>query len=912
MAKRIYTLAKKLGVDSKVIVAKCQAEGLGSTIKNHMSTVSAGLEATIQEWFSEAETAHTAVETTEKVDVAAAKRKASKKRKKRKVKVEKAEDDTVQELPEAIAETPTEELTQTPPLEAQAEAEPETEAPKQPEQPAEEKPAAAATLEPEQPQIRGPVEAEPLPEPEIVPSPKHVPAPAKLQGPKVIRVEKADQVRPIRPRPKPARRDKPSESLDPAADISAQPLDTSPRSKRRKGQTVSDEDAKVARRPGRRRGRGFEVGEKLKEWRDRDLLERTERLAQASGRMLRGRQTEIREVPAPGTLPRSGKVVVKEPITVKYLSAAMGVKGSDIITKLMAQGVMASLNATIQTDVAELLSLEYGVELEIQPEENLLDAFIKNYEQTEPINVQPRPPVVTFLGHVDHGKTSLLDRIRSSQVVDGEAGGITQHIGAYRVHVGLGQGRDVAFLDTPGHEAFTAMRARGANMTDIVVLVVAADDGVMPQTEEAIHHAKAAGVPVVVALNKIDLPGVDENRILGQLAEKGLSPHEWGGDTEIVRTSATTGQGVEDLLEHLSYVAELENLKADVEGPASGAVIEAELDPGRGVLARLLVQRGTLKVGDVVAAGASNGRIRALIDETGKQIEKAGPSTPIEVMGLDVVPTAGDKFYVTKDMTEAKTLAEEGVALARQQSLTRRPQITLENFMGQIEAGEIQELCLILRADVQGSVDVLCKSLNDLSVSEIRVKILQAMVGGITEGDVLLAQASGSIVIGFNVVAGERARMLAEKAGVEIRLYRIIYEIMDDIRAALEKRLAPRVEENITGHVQVRQTFKISRLGTIAGCYVTDGSISRSSKARIIRESIVLNNGLSLDSLKRGKDDAREVKSGLECGIKLAGFDDVKEGDIIELYERVEIARTLSSVAAESNKALAENTASQD
>ncbi len=866
MAKRIYTLAKELGVDSKTIVAKCQAEGLADTVKNHMSTLSAGLEATIQEWFSEVEVAPTAVERADKVDVAAAKRKASKKRKKRKLKAKKTEEEAAPAV--AVAEAP-EAL------------------------PAEQEQAAELSA-PQELQIKAPVEVKPPPKPKIMPSPKHVPEPAKLQGPKVIRVEEAERVRSIPSRPKP---DRPAEPLEPAAEV---PLGAEasvhPRRRRQGAAALEEEGKRPKRRLIQRRGRLFDSGEKLREWRDRDLIERSERLAQASGQMLRGRQTEIRESVAPSTLPRIGKVSVKEPIRVKDLSAAIGIKGSEIITKLMNQGIMASLNATIQSDVAELLALEYGAELQIEREESLLEIFAGKHESIEAVDLQSRAPVVTLLGHVDHGKTSLLDRIRSSQVVAGEAGGITQHIGAYRVH--LGDNRDVVFLDTPGHQAFTAMRARGANMTDIVVLVVAGDDGVMPQTEEAINHAKAAGVPVVVALNKIDLPGVDENRILGQLAEKGVSPHEWGGDSEVVRTSATTGQGIDDLLEHLSYIAELRDLKADVAVPASGAVVEAELDSGRGVVARLLIQRGTLKVGDVVAAGAAHGRIRALIDETGKHVEKAGPSTPIEAMGLDVVPEAGKKFYVTEDMAQAKMLAEEDGRLARERVLIRRPQVTLDNFMGQLEAGETQELCLILRADVQGSIDVLCKSLNELSVSEVRIRILQAMVGGITEGDVLLAEASGAIIIGFNVVAGEQARILAERSGVEIRQYRVIYEIIDDISKALENRLAPRVEENVLGHAQVRQIFKISRIGTIAGCYMTDGIISRTSKARLIREDVVINDGLSLESLKREKDDVREVRAGLECGIKLAGFDDVKVADVIEVYEKVEVARTLSSVAA--------------
>jgi len=883
LAKRVYTLAKEIGVNSKAIVTKCQDEGLADTVKNHMSTLSAGLEATIREWFSEAHEAGTAVEMGEKVDVAAAKRRAQKKRKKRKSKEEQS----------PPAEAQTTELLETPAEQAQPQQPPEQALVqgRQESATAEEAPAAPQAESPE-----APARIEPLPLPKITPSPKHVPEPAKLQGPTVVRVEAPERVRPVRPASRSPRPDKSREPIAPTAGVQPR-LEGTGRAKGRRGASGESVAEDKPKRLLRRRRRGFDAGEKIKEWRDRDLVERSERLAQASGQLLRGRRTEIREGIIPGTLPRSGKVSIKEPIMVKDLSAAMGVKASDIISKLMNQGVMASLNNTIQTDVAELLALDYGVELNIEREEGMLELFVKNYDALEPVDVQPRAPVVTLLGHVDHGKTSLLDRIRSSHVVDGEAGGITQHIGAHRVS--LGKNRHVVFLDTPGHEAFTAMRARGANMTDIVVLVVAADDGVMPQTEEAINHAKAAGVPVVVALNKIDLPGIDMNRILGELAEKGLSPHEWGGDTEVVQTSATTGQGVDDLLEHLSYIAELEDLKADVGVPASGTVIEAELDPGRGVVARVLVQRGTLKVGDVVVAGAAYGRVRAIMDETGKQADKATPSTPIEVTGLNVVPVAGEKFYITEDTAEAKALAAESERLSRQVSLGRRTQITLENFMGQIDAGNVQELCVILRADVQGSVDVLCQSLNELSVSEIKVRILQAMVGGITEGDILLAQASGAVIIGFNVVASERARTLAENCGVEIRLYRVIYEVMDELRAALERRLAPKIEEKVLGHAKVRQIFKISRLGTVAGCLVNDGLISRTNKVRLIRDDVVINEGMSLDSLKRVKDDTREVKSGLECGIKLAGFDDIKVDDVIEAYEQVETARTLSSVAEE-------------
>jgi translation initiation factor IF-2 len=497
-----------------------------------------------------------------------------------------------------------------------------------------------------------------------------------------------------------------------------------------------------------------------------------------------------------------------------------------------------------------------------------------------------------MLGHVDHGKTSLLDKIRSTQVAAGEAGGITQHIGASQV---TSNGKTATFLDTPGHEAFTAMRARGANMTDIVVLVVAADDGVMPQTIEAIAHSKAAGVAIVVALNKIDLPGCDINRIYAQLSEHGLTPAEWGGNTEVVKTSATTGLGISDLLEAIDYVAELLDLKADDTLPAMGWVVEAKMSAQQGPVATLLVKEGQLNKGDILLAGDTYGRVKMMKTSLGKKIKTATSATPVEVTGLDGVPQAGDSFFCLSDINRAKEAAEQSRSHARERSLAERTHVTMENLFSQIEAGNVKGLNVIIRADVQGSVDVLKKYISEFSTSEVRVNILQAMPGGITEGDVLLAEVSNAIIIGFNVVADERAAKQAETAGVDIRLYNIIYRITEDLQKSMVGLLEPEEQEKALGRAQVRATFKVSHVGTVAGCFVTQGVVTKSARARLIRNNIVVRDGLTLESLKHFKDDAREVKAGLECGIKVAGYDDIKVDDIFDFYEVVKVARTLGS-----------------
>ncbi|MHC4741030.1 MAG: translation initiation factor IF-2, partial [Planctomycetota bacterium] len=574
------------------------------------------------------------------------------------------------------------------------------------------------------------------------------------------------------------------------------------------------------------------------------------------------------------------------------LSAALAVKASDIVTKLMEQGVMATANQTISNDVAELVALEFGTELTIEEQTSIEEQIRAEFGGREKENMSRRAVVAAMLGHVDHGKTSLLDKIRATKVAAGEAGGITQHIGASQI---TWDGKMVTFLDTPGHEAFTAMRARGANMTDVVVLVVAADDGVMPQTAEAIAHSKAADVPIIIALNKIDLPGVDINRIYSQLTEQELTPIEWGGETDVVKTSAVTGDGVDDLLEHLDLMGELLELQADDTIPATGWVVEARMSPKRGPVATLLVKEGQLKKGDVVLAGGSYGRVKQLRDSFGKSIKKASSSMPVEITGLGDVPQAGDRFYCLEDINRAKSAAEESQRRSRESSLAKRTQVTLDNLFSQIEAGKTEELNIIIRADVQGSVDVLVKYLTDLSTDEVRIRILHAAPGGITEGDVVLAEASNAIIIGFNVVSEDQAAKIAEAGGVEIRLYNIIYRITEDLQKSMVGLLEPEEQENALGRATVRQTFKVSRIGTIAGCYVSTGIAAKRAKARLIRDNIVIKDNLTIDSLKHFKDDVREVKAGLECGVKVAGYDDIKIDDVFEFYEIIKVARTLSS-----------------
>lgn len=594
---------------------------------------------------------------------------------------------------------------------------------------------------------------------------------------------------------------------------------------------------------------------------------------------------------ATGTVPSPvarQKIRIPEVVTVKDLADRLGVKPIDVIKKLLSLGSMVTINQQIDSDMAILAADAFGVEAEIVPlfQEQLVE------EKDEPASLKPRPPVVTIMGHVDHGKTSLLDAIRKTRVAEKEAGGITQHMGAYRVTTSKG---DVVFLDTPGHEAFTAMRARGAQVTDIVVLVVAADDGVMPQTVEAIDHARAAGVPIIVAVNKIDLPTANVERIKRDLAQHQLVPEEWGGKTIFVEVSAKKGTHIDKLLEMLSLEAELLELKANPKRLAQGVVIEARLDPRRGVTATLLVQKGALKVGDVVVAGTTFGKIRAVSDDRGNRLNEGGPSTPVEVLGLGGVPQAGDRFSVMTDERAARTLVEQRQLVMNEEAVRSR-HVTLATLHERVEEGKARELKIILKADVQGSVQALRDALERMSTSQIRLAVIHSGVGGINETDVTLADASDAVIIGFNVRPDAKAEEIARREKVDIRTYRIIYEAIADIRAAMEGLLEPETEQIKMGLAEVRQVFKLSKGPVIAGCLVLEGKVVRGSKARLTRDNGVVYEG-SVESLKRFKEDAREVEKGFECGIGLSNFQDLKPKDLIETFTEETKARKLDAPA---------------
>jgi translation initiation factor IF-2 len=581
-------------------------------------------------------------------------------------------------------------------------------------------------------------------------------------------------------------------------------------------------------------------------------------------------------------------VHVPETITVAELAHKMSVKASEVIKQLMKLGQMCTINQVLDQETAMIVVEEMGHKAFAAAEDDP-EALLADQGEHAEFESKPRAPVVTVMGHVDHGKTSLLDYIRRAKVAAGEAGGITQHIGAYHVDTPRGM---VTFLDTPGHEAFTAMRARGAKATDIVILVVAADDGVMPQTKEAIAHAKAAGVPLVVAINKIDKQGANTDRVTQELVAEGVVPEEYGGESPFVPVSAKTGQGIDDLLENVLLQAEVLELKAPVESLARGLVVEARLDKGRGPVATILVQSGTLKRGDVVLAGSSFGRVRAMLDENGKSVTEAGPSFPVEIQGLTEVPSAGEEVMVMADERKAREIALFRQGKFRDVKLAKQQAAKLENILDQMGEGEVKNLPLIVKTDVQGSQEALVSSLQKLSTSEVRVQIVHAAVGGITESDVNLATASKAVIIGFNARADAQARKLAETNGVDIRYYSIIYDAIDEIKTALSGMLAPEKRETITGQVEIRQVILVSKVGAIAGCLVTDGVVKRTSSVRLLRNNIVIWTG-EIDSLKRFKDDAKEVRAGLECGLSLKGNNEIQVGDVLEVFEVTEVARTL-------------------
>lgn len=579
-------------------------------------------------------------------------------------------------------------------------------------------------------------------------------------------------------------------------------------------------------------------------------------------------------------------IKVGNTISVKDFSEKTGKTVAEIIKKLLLLGVVATINQDLDYDTAALIADEFGIKIEKAIDKDDEELLLNDVEDKEE-DLKPRPPVVTIMGHVDHGKTSLLDAIRQTNVIATEAGGITQHIGAYMVNI---EGRKIAFLDTPGHEAFTAMRARGAKVTDIAILVVAADDGVMPQTIEAINHAKAANVPIIVAINKIDKSGANPDRVKQELTEHGLLPEDWGGDTICVPVSAKKKIGIENLLEMILLVAEMQELKANPNRKAKGTVIEAKLDKNRGPVATVLVQNGTLNAGDFFVVGNTHGKVRTMTDEKGKNLKKAGPSTPVEITGLSEVPDAGDIFITVDDEKIAKQISDKRKEKYRQEHLQSGQKISLDDLFSQIQEGKVKELNLIVKADVQGSVEAIKQSLEKLSNDEVKIKAIHGGVGAITETDVMFASASNAIIIGFNVRPQPTAVTLAEKDKVDIRLYRVIYDAIEDIQSAMKGMLEPEYKEVVLGHAEVRATFKASSIGTIAGCYVTDGKINRNNDVRIVRDGVVIHEG-KISSLKRFKDDAKEVNTGFECGISLERFNDIKEGDIIESFTMEAVPR---------------------
>ena len=928
MATRIFELAKELGVKSKAIIAKCRAEGIPETsVKNHMASVSAGLEATIREWFTQTDAQHsdgTAVETAEKVDIEKVKvpvRRHAKAKKASKTVQPAAEAQSPAQTEAAEAQGPgqvavAEALSAGPTAEAPAgDAVPLVQAAERTE------PATEATG-PEsarfgESESHGEIDEPPSqaePAPMNVPSrPKVVTpagprleqrAPVRLSGPKVVRVEAPDVIDlPRRRRAEPATTGIPMNrgprgggGVPVAAPAGDEDRGRSPRrgsNRRRAGDVATT----TRRRGGGRTDRGASRGGT---WREQDLIEREARL-QRSGGYFKKRRQEIRQRAGAADRPAmpvetGGAVTIQAPFTIKDLSAATGVKAGEIVKKLFMQSVMATINSGIDTERAQDIMMEYDIDLQVIEAKSAEQRVTEAFEERQAVDEQPRGPVVTILGHVDHGKTSLLDRIRNTNVAEGEAGGITQATSAFRVSITVGnEQRQVVFLDTPGHEAFTAMRARGANMTDLIVLVVAADDGVMPQTIESINHAKAAGVPIIVALNKIDKPeATDANiqKILGQLAEHELNPVEWGGQTEVIRTSAITGEGIGDLLETLDLQAQLLELKADFGGSARGSVIESRHMEGRGAVANVLIQDGLLSVGDFVVAGPAYGRVRDITDDRGERLKSASPPTPVQISGLDLLPDAGDHFYAVDSLKKAQEAAEQRRQRDREVHLAQ-PKVTLDSLFGQMAENQVKEILIVLKADVQGSIEVLRSEIEKVKHEEVKVRVLHAAVGGITESDVLLADASRAIIVGFNVIPSAKARQLAETKGVEIRMYQVIYNVVDDVIKAAEGLLTPELRQEIIGHAEVRKVFKVSKVGAIAGCYVTDGVVERDALIRVTRADVVIENDRVLEQLKRFKDDAKDVRANMECGMKIAGYDDIKEGDILECYKQIEVRRTL-------------------
>jgi translation initiation factor IF-2 len=663
----------------------------------------------------------------------------------------------------------------------------------------------------------------------------------------------------------------------------AEEEEEAPAREKRPGRPVPAKPQPTARReePRRRTGK-LTISQAL----DEDAQERVRSLASVRRAREREKQRLAQLRAEPQKIVRD--VVIPETITVQELANRMAARGADVIKALMRMGVMATINQVIDADTAELIVTEFGHKVRRVAESDVEIGLRGEADEAE--RLHPRPPVVTVMGHVDHGKTSLLDALRQTDVAAHEAGGITQHIGAYQVTVG--SGAKVTFIDTPGHAAFSEMRARGANVTDIVVLVVAANDGIMPQTIEAIRHAKAAQVPIIVAVNKVDLPDANPGRVKNELLSHELVPEEMGGDVQVVEVSAKTRQNLDGLIEAILVQAEVLDLKANPERLAEGVVIEAKLERGRGSVATVLVQRGTLKMGDIFVTGGQSGRVRALINERGEAVEEAGPSVPVEVLGLQGTPLAGDDFVVLDSEARAREIAEFRQRKSREAQAKLLARGTMEEMFSKIAAGEAKELPVVVKSDVQGSLEAIINSLTKLSTNEVAVRVLHSAVGAINESDITLAKASNAIVIGFNVRANPQARELARRDGIDIRYYSIIYNVIDDVKALLSGLLAPTLRERFLGYAEIREVFTITRVGKVAGCYVTEGTVKRGAKVRLLRDNVVIHEG-SLKTLKRFKDEVREVKAGMECGMAFESYSDIQQGDQIECFEVEEVARAL-------------------
>ena len=899
--KRVHELAKELGIENKELIARL--EKIGIAVKSHSSTLEEG---DVERILKELKSSEPREVVEQRIKTGVIRRRSVR------LPAEEAEPAPAAEAPVEAAKPAAEALprepekpSEAPPVVPPAEAvrtkgaapkkEPVSKAvpPAPPEPPAPEPPAAEAETR----KVGAPAPTEAAVVPEPTPKEKDVtpkPAPAAREaetasaaGAAPPAKEKAVPAPPARAAEKEVRKPVPSRpDLMITRDV------VPPRPEAPSARTEADKSKKRGKKPVEvlmeesapakkkvfvkkqfvdRKARQIEV----------DTEERTPRWREEKRpAVVRMKKTEI-------TVPKASKrrIKVGDAISVGDLAKKMGVKASEVINKLMGLGMMATINQPIDFEAASLIATEFGYQAELMGQE--FDETLLKAE-TPAENLRPRAPVVTIMGHVDHGKTSLLDAIRETNIIDEEAGGITQAIGAYHVHI---KNRDIVFLDTPGHEAFTAMRARGAQVTDIVVLVVAADDGVMDQTVEAINHSRDAGVPIVVAINKIDKPGADSGRIKQALTEYNLVPEEWGGETIFSEVSAKQKIGIEELLELILLQADILELKADPDRPARGVIIEAKLDRGRGPVATVLIQEGTLREGDAFVSRTEYGRVRAMIDDKGQRMREAGPSTPVEVIGFSRVPQASSEFIGVEDEKKARSIGEYWIRKERERELSATAKITLEQLYAKIKEG-VKELNVILKADVQGSVEALVDALGKLGAADIKIKIIHSSTGAITETDVMLASASNAVIIGFNVRPDARVAEVAETEGVEIKLYDIIYNVIADMKAAMEGLLEPEYREVSQGRAEVRDIFKVPKIGTIAGCYVTDGKLARSSGVKLVREGVVLYDG-RIASLRRFKDDVKEVATGFECGIGIENYNDIRIGDVIEAYVQEEIERKL-------------------